>query len=192
MERKNSWFMLQPFESNRTETKLLHKVINTYNTLHKEGLTSKYYNIYCMSRVDFGHPAVNSRLHSSLSCDAKSSLHISPSISGHKTSPVSKVLFFLWWPCHDFCSVDSQRADRGAPALSVLFFYGDPKANVLCFSTFLRAIKTNWCADAASCFAISRGRSDEDGRPCSLEGFGSDESERGQRAALIVFLLYFY
>lgn len=145
-----------------------------------------------MSRVDFGHLAVNSRLHSSLSCDAKSSLHISPSISGHKTSQSQRFCFCSDDPVMISALLIHSEQTGGPRPYQFCFFYGDPKANVLCFSTFLRAIKTNWCADAASCFAISRGQSDEDGRPCSLEAFGSEEAERGQRAALIVFLLYFF
>ncbi len=49
--------------------------------------------------------------------------HQSLPASGHITSPQSqRFCFFVWWPCHDFCSVDPQRAKRGAPVLSVQFF----------------------------------------------------------------------
>lgn len=97
-------------------------------------------------------------LYSSLSWEAKTSLPISPSISGHKTSPQSQRFFFSLMTLSWFLLCWFTAGRQGSDTISSVLFYGDPKANGHRFSAFLRAIKENWCAGTAICFTISRGR----------------------------------
>lgn len=108
--------------------------------------------------MDFGRVAVNS----SLSWEAKTSVPISPSISGHKTSLQSQRLCFgsdhpvmisALLIRSEQTGGGSGRSDTISSAL-----LWRSKGEWPRFSAFLRAIKEIWCSDAAVCFAISRGR----------------------------------
>lgn len=114
-------------------------------------------------RAKVGHPAVNTPL----SWEAKTSFPISPSISDHKTSPQSQRFCF--------CS-DDPVIISALLTLSVQFFsLWRSKGKWSLFLCIPKSHKRTLVRRRSHLCNQQRKGSDEDGRLCSLEAFGSQE-----------------